>query len=59
MTALVRKYKKELHILINVDNSPAKGNFCDEHGNAIKPAIVEVCSKHMGDVDILDRMASS
>jgi hypothetical protein len=38
---------------------PAEGNFCDEHGKAIKPAIVGDYNRHMGHVDKLDRMANS
>jgi hypothetical protein len=30
---------------------PAEGSFCDEHGNAIKAAIVADYDKHMGYVD--------
>jgi hypothetical protein len=38
---------------------PAEGNFCDEHGNAIKPAIVADYNAHMGYVDKADRTANS
>jgi hypothetical protein len=27
-------------MLTNMHNPPAEGNFCDDHGNAIKPEIV-------------------
>jgi hypothetical protein len=35
-------------MLRNMHNPPADGNFCDEHGSAIKPAIVADYNKHMG-----------
>jgi hypothetical protein len=59
MTASVWKDKRDVHMLTNMHNPPAEGNFCDDHGNAIKPAIVEDYNKHMGYVDKSDRMANS
>jgi hypothetical protein len=38
-------------MLTNMNNPPAGSNFSDEHGDAIKPAIVEGHNKHMGFVD--------
>jgi hypothetical protein len=38
---------------------PAEGTFCDEHGRAHKPVIVEDYSQKMGYVDKGDRMANS
>jgi hypothetical protein len=35
------------------------GNFCDEHGKAIKPAIIHDLNGHMGYVDKSDCMMSS
>ena len=35
-----------------------EGNYRDEHGNAIKPAIVADYNHHMGHVDKKDRMAN-
>jgi hypothetical protein len=46
-------------MLTNMHNPSAEGNFSDEHGNAIKPAIVEDYNKHMGYVDKLNKMARS
>jgi hypothetical protein len=39
--------------------SPAEGNFCDKHGNAVKPAIVKDYNRHMGYVDKSDHMTDS
>jgi hypothetical protein len=39
--------------------TPAYGNFCDKHGNAIKPATVANHNKHMGYVDKADSMTNS
>jgi hypothetical protein len=36
-----------------------EGNFCDEHGNALKPQVALDCNQHMGYVDKGDRMANS
>jgi hypothetical protein len=59
MTVLVWKDKRDVHVLTNMHCPPAEGNFCDEHGNAVKPAIVADYSTHMGYVDKADRMANS
>jgi hypothetical protein len=41
--------------------APAEGNFCDEHGNAIKPAAAADYNKHVhvGYGDKADRMTNS
>lgn len=39
MMALVWKDKQDIHMLMNMHNPPTEVNFCDEYGNAIKPAI--------------------
>ncbi|XP_023722709.1 piggyBac transposable element-derived protein 4 [Cryptotermes secundus] len=59
MTALVWKDKRDIHMLTNMHSPPAAGNFCNEHGNAIKPATVADYNKHMGYVDKADRMTNS
>jgi hypothetical protein len=46
-------------ILTNIHDPPSEGNFRDEHGNAIKPAIVADYNRHVGYVDKTDRMANS
>ncbi|PNF42631.1 hypothetical protein B7P43_G01270 [Cryptotermes secundus] len=59
LTALVWKDKRDVYILTNMHSPPAEGSFCDEHGNAMKPAIVANYNKHMGYLDKADRMANS
>jgi len=46
-------------LLPNIHDPPREGNYHDEHGNAIKPAIVADYNRHMGHVDNADRMANS
>ena len=46
-------------LLTNVHNPPREGNYRDEHGNVIKPALVADYNHHMGHVDSADRMANS
>lgn len=41
MTAVVCKDKCDVHMLLNIHDPPAEGNFCEESGNALKPAIME------------------
>ncbi|PNF17065.1 hypothetical protein B7P43_G17426 [Cryptotermes secundus] len=59
LKALVWKNKRGVYVLTNMGCPPAEGSFCDEHGNAIKPAIVVDYKKHVAYVDKADRMASS
>jgi hypothetical protein len=59
LTALVWKDKREVYILTNTYQPPTEGNFCDEHGNAPKTAIVDSYNTHMGYVDKRDRKANS
>ncbi|PNF35735.1 hypothetical protein B7P43_G16134 [Cryptotermes secundus] len=59
LTALVWKDKRDVYMLTNMHCLPAEGSFCDEHGNAIKPAIVVDYNTRMGYVDKADRMANS
>jgi len=46
-------------MLINMDPLPAEGNFCGNSNHPMKPNIVERYNRHMGYIDISDRMASS
>ena len=59
MTAVVRKEKRDVHTLTNIRDPPEEGKFCDESGNALRPAIAEDYSGHMGYIDESDRMANS
>jgi hypothetical protein len=46
-------------MLTNTQAPAADGNFCDEHGSAIKPTIVADYNMHVGHVDNADRMTNS
>ena len=46
-------------LLTNIHDPPREGNYCDEHSNVIKPAIVVDYNRHMGHVNNADRMANS
>jgi len=35
-------------MLMNMHRPTAEGGFHDEHGNALKPAIVQDCTRHKG-----------
>jgi hypothetical protein len=52
LTAMVWRDKRDVCVLTNMHNPPAiEGNFCDEHGNALKPQIIQDYNQHMGYVD--------
>ena len=59
MTAVVWKDKCNVHMLTNMHDPPAEGNFWDESGNALKPETVDHYNQHMGYVAKSDRMANS
>jgi hypothetical protein len=59
LTAVVWKDKRNVNLLTNMHPGPADGIFCDEHGNTVKPNVVQDYSKHMGYVDKCDRMTNS
>jgi len=46
-------------LLTDIHDPHKEGNYRNEHGNAIKPAIVADYNRHMGHVDNADRMANS
>jgi hypothetical protein len=46
LTAVVWRDKRDVHILTNIHNLPVEGIFCNEHGNSIKPYIVEQYNRH-------------
>jgi hypothetical protein len=56
---MIWKDKRDIHMLMNMHHLPAEGNFCDEHGNALKPAIVQDYNKHTGHVDKSDCMMNT
>jgi len=59
LTAIVCKDKRNVNILKNLHSPPLEGNFCDEHGKAMKPAIIQDYSRHMGYADKSDCMTNS
>jgi len=59
LTSVVWKDKRDVCLLTNIHDPPREGNYRDEHGNAIKLAIVADYNRHMGHVDNADRMANS
>jgi hypothetical protein len=59
LTSMVWKDKRNVNMLTNVHRSLAEGNFCDKHGNALKPAIVQDYKRHVGYVEKSDRMTNS
>jgi len=59
LTAVVLKDKRDVCLLTNIHDPPRKDKYRDEHGNAIKQAIVVDYNCHTGHVDNADRMANS
>jgi hypothetical protein len=59
MTAMVWKDKRDINLLTNMHHPPATGNFCDEHGNILKPSIIQDYNRHMGYVDKNDHMTNT
>jgi hypothetical protein len=59
LTAVLWKDKCDIPILTNRHDPPAKGNFRNSNGKAIKPQIVADYNCHIGYVDKGDRMANS
>jgi len=51
LMAVAWKDKRDMCLLTNIHDPPREGNYRDEHGNAIKPAIVADYNRHMGHVD--------
>jgi hypothetical protein len=48
--------EEEIHRKLPQDSG---SDYCDKHGNAIRPKIIEDCNQHMGYVDKSERMANS
>jgi hypothetical protein len=59
MIAVVWKDKCDVNMLTNIHDPPDEGDFCDESGNTLKPAVMEDNNQHMGYVDKSDRMVNS
>jgi hypothetical protein len=47
LTAIVYKDNWNVNMLNDMHRPLAEGNFCDEHGDALKPAIVQDYNMHM------------
>jgi hypothetical protein len=58
-TAMIWKDKRHVNMLTNMHHPPAQGNFHDEHGNTLKPVIIQDYNQHMGYVDKSDRMTNT
>ena len=52
-------WKWNVHILTHMHHSLTTENFCDQHENATEPDIMQNHNKHMGYVDIRERMVNS
>jgi hypothetical protein len=59
LTALVRKDRRDIYMLTNMDPPPAEGNFCDDNNRPVKPHSMTRYNRHMGYVNNSDRMANS
>ena len=59
LIAVVWKDKTAMCLLTNIHDPPREGNYCDEHRNAIKLAIVADYNRHMEHVDNSDRITNS
>jgi len=59
LTTILWRDKSDVHILTDIHNTPAEGNFCDDNGKAIKLQIVADYNCHMGYVDKGDKMTNS
>jgi hypothetical protein len=46
-------------MLTNMLHPPREGNFCDKHGNTLKPVIIQDYNQHMGYVDKSDLMTNT
>jgi hypothetical protein len=56
---MVWRDKRDIYIMTNMHNLPTNDNFHDEHGNAIKPRIIQNYNQYRGYVDKGDRMVNS
>jgi hypothetical protein len=58
-TAVVWKDKCDVNMLTNIRDPPEEGNFCDESGKTLKPAVTEDNNRHTCYVDKSDKMVNS
>jgi len=54
MTTRVWKDKQKVNTLTNIHSLSLEGNFYDEHGKAMKPAMIQNYNRHMRYVDKSD-----
>jgi len=59
LTATVWKDKQNVNILTNLHSPLLEDNFCDEHGKAMKPAIIQNCNRYTGYVAKSDCIMNS
>jgi hypothetical protein len=59
LTTIAWKDKRNVHILTSMHSSPLECNFCDQHGKAMKLALIQDYNGHMKYVDKSDRMTNS
>jgi hypothetical protein len=49
--AMVWRNEREIRMPANIHNPPVEGNFCNKHGNAIKPGMVRQYNWYMDYTD--------
>jgi hypothetical protein len=59
LTVIVWKDKHNVNILANKHSPQLQNNFCDEHGQAEKPAILQDYKRHMRYVDTSDHITNT
>ena len=52
LTTVVWKHKRDVCLLTNIHDPPREGNYCDEHGNVIKPQLWRIITIMWGTVTI-------
>jgi hypothetical protein len=59
LTATVWKDKQNVNTMTSMHSPPLEGNFCNEHGKAMKPAIIQDCNRDTGYVAKSDCIMNS
>jgi hypothetical protein len=59
LSAKIWKDKRHVHTLTNMHYPPAEGNFHDQHGNTLKPAIIQDYNQHTEYVDKSHHMTNT